>query len=540
VSEQQRDEGRSIFGIKPIKVLFAAEYVLQGLANPFQGMTYQPFFKHFRFDYGLDEAAVQGLFARSYLAWSFKPLIGFLIDALGKTRAALIALLGASTLFFLLSPVLDLSASVFFWLMFVLSVVLACTDVVVDRASVVEGDEESKATGRSKAATVGLNQAISWIAIYGSSIFAAVVGGYVADNASTSVMLPILGLVPLGVLLVAWRLPKDTAVVIPLTTSVRNFWDGLNTGPILWIVVFYFLFHFQPQAGALWNNYLIESLHFSQTQIGYADAGSYVGYLLGTIAFARWGIRWQDAVGLKRLFKIFIPISVIVSLTQYVLVEPYFSRITGGMHATLPFLSEDTVRLSFLIVYNVALTAVNGFIRMSTFSLVGVVIPAAAAGSLFAGFMSVANVAYSFSYSSGSWLYANGMNYAPLRQLQLSLFGVGGGPGDDLHISMLVLIGSFAYLLSFIAVHKVPDRRQTIATEDVSTTMIGPSQFAALGQDFLRPLNIATGLGMAGAFAGLVFGIGQDPIASALLSFFGVAFLRKNVLDWRYGARTRT
>ena len=539
MSEQARDEGRSIFGIKPIKVLFAAEYVLQGLANPFQGMTYQPFFKHFRYDYKLDEAVVQQLFARSYLAWSFKPLIGFLIDALGKTRGSLIVLLGAATLFFLLAPALDLSASVFFWMMFVLSVVLACTDVVVDRASVVEGDEESKATGRSKAATVGLNQAISWIAIYGSSIIAAVLGGYVADEASTDLMLPLLGLVPLGVLLVAWRLPKDTATVIPLRESVRNFWDGLNTGPILWIVVFYFLFHFQPQAGALWNNYLIESLHFTQTQIGYSDGGSYVGYLLGTIAFARWGIRWQDAVGLKRLFKIFIPISAAVSLTQYVLVEPYFSRITGGMHDLLPFLSQDALRLGFLIVYNAVLTAINGFIRMSTFSLVGVVIPSAAAGSLFAGFMSVANVAYSFSYSSGSWLYANGMNYAPLRQLQLALFGVGGAPGDDLHIAMLVLIGSFAYFLSFVAVHKVPDRRQTVSTEDVSTTMIGPTQFATLGAPFLRNLNVATAVGMAAAFLGLVFGLGQDPIASALLSFFGVAFLRKNLLDWRYAASLR-
>lgn len=540
MSEQPRDEGRSIFGIKPIKVLFAAEYVLQGLANPFQGMTYQPFFKHFRFDYKLDEAAVQGLFARSYLAWSFKPLIGFLIDALGKTRGALIALLGASTLFFLLAPVVDTSAAVFFWMMFVLSVVLACTDVVVDRASVVEGDEESKATGRSKAATVGLNQAISWIAIYGSSILAAIVGGWVADNASTNILLPVLGLVPLGVLLVAWRLPKDTAAVIPLTTSVRNFWDGLNTGPILWIVVFYFLFHFQPQAGALWNNYLIEDLHFTQTQIGYSDGGSYVGYLLGTIAFARWGIRWQDAVGLRRLFKIFIPICAAVSLTQYVLVEPYFSQITGGMHGVLSFLSLDVVRLGFLVLYNVALAAVIGFIRMSTFSLVGVVIPAAAAGSLFAGFMSVANVAYSFSYSSGSWLYAHGMSYAPLRQLQLALFGVGGGPGDHLHIAMLVLIGSCAYFMSFVAVHKVPDRRQTVATEDVSATMIGPSHFATLGRDFLLWLNVTTGVLMAGAFAGLIFGLDQDPIASALLSFFGVSFLRKNVLDWRYAASTAT
>jgi hypothetical protein len=39
---------KTIFGMSPMKVLFAMEYVLQGLANPFQGITYQPFFRHFR------------------------------------------------------------------------------------------------------------------------------------------------------------------------------------------------------------------------------------------------------------------------------------------------------------------------------------------------------------------------------------------------------------------------------------------------------------------------------------------------------------
>ena len=42
---------------------------------------------------------------------------------------------------------------------------------------------------------------------------------------------------------------------------------------------------------------------------------------------------------------------------------------------------------------------------MSTFSLVGAVVPVAAAGSLFAGFMSVTNLGYTFSYASGAWLY---------------------------------------------------------------------------------------------------------------------------------------
>jgi len=45
-----------------MKVLFAMEYVLQGLANPFQGITYHSFFRHFHFTYGVSEAATQSFF----------------------------------------------------------------------------------------------------------------------------------------------------------------------------------------------------------------------------------------------------------------------------------------------------------------------------------------------------------------------------------------------------------------------------------------------------------------------------------------------
>jgi hypothetical protein len=64
-------------GLNPIKIIFALEYVLQGLANPFQGITYQPFFRHLHYYYGLSESVTQQYFSRSYLAWSFKPVYRF-------------------------------------------------------------------------------------------------------------------------------------------------------------------------------------------------------------------------------------------------------------------------------------------------------------------------------------------------------------------------------------------------------------------------------------------------------------------------------
>lgn len=544
--EEQSEPGKDQIHQSPtrqrfnaMKLLFAMEYILQGLANPFQGITYQPFFKHFRYDYGLTEAATQRLFSQSYLAWSFKPIIGFFMDAFGKTKVILTFLLGGAIIFYLITPLFDASATIFFGMMFVLAVILAATDVAVDRATVIEGDEESKESGKSKSTTVGLNQAICWAAIYGTSIIAAVSGGYIADYIDIDWLMYLLALVPAAVLIVVLKLPKDKAVTIPLSKSVHNFWIGLNTGSILWIILFYFLFHFQPAMGALWTNYLIEELQFTQTQIGFTDGASYVGLFLGVLIFASLGIKWQDKFGLKKLFKIFILLSIAVNMTQYLLVEPYFSRITTSIHTMFPAVQYNSIRLGYLATYNMLLAVFLGVVRMSTFSLVGAVIPINAAGSLFAGFMSVSNLAYSFSYSSGAWLYENGLDYGICRTLQQNLFGIPAMAGQSMSIALLILIGSAAYALSFLAAHMLPDRHQTLATEDSSVYLDSPERFKQLGMQFMKIVNWTSFVVIMSIFLVSKFLWQLDLISSSLFAFFGVTFCRKVFLDWAYKHRMK-
>lgn len=522
---------RTLFGIHPLKVVFAMEYVLQGLANPFQGITYQPFYRHFRTDFGLDEAATQGMFSKSYLAWSFKPLIGFLIDAYGRTRTLLVALLSLGVLGYVLTPVVDTGALIFFGWMFALSVVMAATDVSVDRATVIAGDEEARRTGRSKSTTVGLNQAICWTAIYGTGIVAAVLGGWTSEHVRFSSLMECLALVPLAVLVVVLLLPADRAAAVPLRRSALAFWNGLNTGPILGVILFYFVFHFQPAIGPLWNNYLIESLHFTQTQIGLSDGASSLGFFLGVLLFAWKGVHWQDRIGLRRLFRIYIVISIAINLTQYALVDPWFTAVSGTLQHALPFLSSQTVRVGYMAAYNFLLSIGVSLIRMSTFSLVGAVIPVAAAGSLFAGFMSVANLAYSFSYGSGAWLYTHGTEYGLVRGVQTLLFGVRSAPGDELTIGMLIFIGSVAYLLSFVAVHVLPDRDQTRAAEGISGDYPGPERWGTLSAATRRAVDaLSVAGGVICCLAEVSYG-DLDPVSAVLITFFGAAMLRKAALD---------
>jgi MFS family permease len=525
---------RAIPGMNPFKVLFAMEYVLQGLANPFQGITYHSFFRHFHMTCGLSEAATQGLFSKSYLAWSFKPVIGFFMDAYGKTRTVLIFLLLSGALLYVLSPFVATSALVFFWMMFALSVLFAGTDVAVDRATIITGDEESKALGKSKAAAVGLNQAVCWAAIYGTSILAAFSGGWIADHVRIEILLVWLAAVPVLVLLVVFKLPKDRSVSIPVRQSVANFWQGLNTGPVLWIILFFFLFHFQPAMGALWTKHLIAGIGFTQTQIGYADSVAYTGYFVGVILFVWLGIRWQDRLGFKTLFKIYILLSVFINLTQYLLVEPWFSQVTRAVGGFFAGSNAEAVRWTVFAVYNFFTGVFSSLIRMSTFSLVGAVIPVAAAGSLFAGFMSVANLAYSFSYACGAWLYENGMRFEILRTVQESMFHISGDPSSSMSISMLILIGSIAYLLSFLAVHKLPDREQTQAVRHRQIFDDTPDRYQKLGRSFLRRINV-TSVGAGGAVLFWLSAVLKvDLLAAILLTFLGIALLRKMVLDWQY------
>lgn len=517
--------------VAPIKWVFALEYMMQGLANPFQGITYQPFFSHFRNHYGLTEAATQNMFAQSYLAWSFKPVLGFFIDAYGKTRTIMVALLSLGVVGYLITPLVDIGPSVFFWFMFMLSVCFAGTDVAVDRATVVTGAEEAAATGRSKATTVGLNQAICWLSIYGTSIIAALLGGYMAESVSFGLLMVCLAVVPLLVLVAAWRLPKDTAVPIPLAESFGQFWRGLNTGPILAVMLFYFIFNFQPSMGPLWNNYLLTDLRFSQTQAGISESVGYCGYFLGIVLFTRYGIRWQDRFGMRKLFRVYILAAVAVNLTQYLQVDPTFTENARSFNGLIPFLDESQARVAYLCSYSFFQSTAISMIAMSTFSLVGAVVPTTAAGSLFAGFMSVSNLAYSFSYASGAWLYDHGLEFGVLRRLQHLLFGIEGQIGEHLSVKMLILATSVSFFASFLCVHVLPDRKGTLTNEATEESHPGPERWTVLPTRLRSLVNSgACVLGVL-AFGVFYFVAHFEFIAAALATFFGATLIRKTTLD---------
>ena len=158
---------------------------------------------------------------------------------------------------------------------------------------------------------------------------------------------------------------------------------------------------------------------------------------------------------------------------------------------------------------------------MSTFSLVGAVVPVAAAGSLFAGFMSVTNLGYTFSYASGAWLYdQRNVGGAAAGRAGRAVRHRRRGPGDKLSLHMLVLIGSLAYFASFLAVHLLPGREATLAA-DGDAARRGPERWLALPAGLRRATNWgALALGAA-LLACLTLRLKFDPVASVLTTFLG-------------------
>ncbi|HEY5453056.1 MAG TPA: hypothetical protein VIQ54_30090, partial [Polyangia bacterium] len=86
------------------------------------------------------------------------------------------------------------------------------------------------------------------------------------------------------------------------------------------------------------------------------------------------------------------------------------------------------------------------------------------------------------------------------------------------------------YFASFLAVHLLPERAATLAS-DGGRAPVGPERWRALPAGLRRATN---GIALAGGVALLVWMIWRlkvDPISSVLTTFLGVCLLRQLFLD---------
>ena len=197
------------------------------------------------------------------------------------------------------------------------------------------------------------------------------------------------------------RLPRDVASPIPLTRSIAQFWAGLNSGSVLGIMLFYFLFFFQPQAGSD-----LHQLHgrrrctSRRRRSASATAPGYAGYFVGVVLFVWKGVRWQERYGMRRLFRVYIIVGAAVRAWRSTRCSiPGSARSPARCRARCRFSTRARCASAFSasttpLIARADLAVLDEHVQPGRRRD-----PDAAAGSLFAGFMSVTNLAYTFSYA---------------------------------------------------------------------------------------------------------------------------------------------
>ncbi len=126
------------------------------------------------------------------------------------------------------------------------------------------------------------------------------------------------------------------------------------------------------------------------------------------------------------------------------------------------------------------------------------------------------------------------MRIGIFRTFQDSLFNIPASSSDNMSIALLIFIGSLAYILSFLAVHMLPDKLRTQAVQDKEEYIASPDRYRELGHGFLKTVNIAGLAAGIAVFCLLSLVAGIDILAGVILTFLGITFLRKAFLDWRY------
>ena len=304
--------------------------------------------------------------------------------------------------------------------MFAVSVVLAGTDVAIDRATVIAGAEEAKATGRSRA-TVGRPQPGDLLA---GDLRHAIVSAAARRlrGGARAVQGTARGLagVPLMVLLFVLRLPRDTRRHDSAAAlDRRSSGAGLNTGPVLGVMRLLLPVssssrrwgrsstdHLMrdaallPAAGRLRRQRRLRRL--LRRRVAVRVEGRALAGALRAAQAVRASTSWSWRV---------------LSLTQYRAARALvLARSSAALSRGAAVRGPRAPCASACCAPDSCVRrAAMQLVRMSTFSVVGAVMPVAAAGSLFAGIMSVTNLGLHGSYSSGAWLYAHGMEVGAVR-----------------------------------------------------------------------------------------------------------------------------
>ncbi|PIZ73902.1 hypothetical protein COY07_01445, partial [Candidatus Peregrinibacteria bacterium CG_4_10_14_0_2_um_filter_43_11] len=314
---------------------FAAVYFVQAAV----GISALAQFLFTRNELGLDFVQLGILAALPTISWSIKPIYGFLTDLVpirGYRRRPYLHIM----------PLITIVSWLYIWQfadsftsfaipIMIANVGMGFTDVICDGLVVQTSDEK----------TAGRYQSICWGALTVGAIVSTFLSGLLLGRDIVGIrgMFLLTALMPLITFILSFFVKEERisdrselkvhrvislryiyAAFVAFVFTILILWprEGQNSGLMslsiigIWFVwfafyfkhlmdlkiigksifvaaIFIFLWRFTPSFGAPWQDYFLNNVGIDEETYGYFGVVSYVGWLIGSILFAKWIDRYD-------------------------------------------------------------------------------------------------------------------------------------------------------------------------------------------------------------------------------------------------------
>ncbi|MCA9182641.1 MAG: MFS transporter, partial [Planctomycetales bacterium] len=291
-------------------LLFGAMYFVQGIAEPTEGLIAQPVRSLLK-SWGYSAAGIAGFGALLALPWSLKPLYGLLTDfvPINRTRrrsylllTSAASVLGLACLYFMPVPIGAYRQLLF--LLLVPTVGVAFSDVVVDALMVEKGQPRG---------LTGLLQSVQWAAMYGGSILAGLVGGYLSQHGHQQEGFLMCAVTSFATLLLAWFYVKEKPRPVRkgrLRLATKELAAAARKPAVLAAGAFLFLWSFNPFSMSVLYLHMTKQLAISEQFYGFTISLLSVGAIVGSLTYGTYCRR----VPMSRLIHLAIAVGVLSTL----------------------------------------------------------------------------------------------------------------------------------------------------------------------------------------------------------------------------------
>lgn len=359
-------------------LMFGAMYLVQGIAEPTEGLIAQPVRSLLK-SWGYTTAAIAGFGALLALPWSLKPIYGLLTDfvpiARTRRRSYLILTSGISTLALLvlyLIPIPPGSYHLLLYLLLIPTVGVAFSDVVVDALMIEKGQPRG---------LTGILQSVQWAAMYAGTILAGLVGGYLSHHGRQNEGFLICGVMAFLTCLLTCFFVKENPYVSRkghLRLATKELAAAARTPVVMAAAAFLFLWSFNPFSMTVLYMHMTKELGISEQYYGFTISTLSVGAIVGSLGYSAYCRRVQ----MSWLIHLSIAMGVLSTLAYCLVVDQMSAAIVSCV---------------------VGFTYLTG--SMVQYDLAARACPPAAAGTTFALLMALSNLSMSLSTAIGGSLY---------------------------------------------------------------------------------------------------------------------------------------